>query len=50
MAFSGDPVGLGVVSSLAKPGENVTGLTNLAAELTAKRLELLKEIVPSLTN
>jgi putative ABC transport system substrate-binding protein len=49
MAFSGDPVGIGVVSSLAQPAGNVTGLTNLAAELTAKRLELLKEIVPNLT-
>lgn len=48
MAFSGDPVGIGVVNSLARPAGNVTGLTNLAAELTAKRLELLKEIVPNL--
>jgi putative ABC transport system substrate-binding protein len=49
MAFSGDPVGIGIVSSLAQPGGNVTGLTNLAAELTGKRLELLREIVPNLS-
>ena len=43
-----DPVGLGVVSSLARPGGNLTGFSTLAVELTGKRLELLKEAVPSL--
>lgn len=45
----GDPVGTKVVSSLARPGANITGLTNLSAELSAKLLELLKEVVPGLT-
>jgi len=41
-----DPVGGGVIESLARPGGNVTGLTNLSRELGGKRLELLKEAVP----
>ena len=45
---SADPVGLGLVRTLARPGGNVTGLANLADEMTAKRIELLKEAVPSL--
>jgi putative ABC transport system substrate-binding protein len=43
-----DPVALGLVASLASPGGNLTGLSNLAPELGGKRLELLKEIVPQL--
>jgi ABC-type uncharacterized transport system substrate-binding protein len=42
----GDPVGSGFVASLARPGGNITGLSALAPELSGKRLELLKEIVP----
>ena len=41
-----DPVGLGVIKSLAQPGTNFTGLSNQSVELTVKRLEMLKEIVP----
>lgn len=44
-----DPVATGVVDSLARPGGNVTGLTAVYADLTGKRLELLKEILPGLT-
>ena len=43
-----DPVGSGFVASLARPGGNITGLSSLASELSGKRLELLKEIVPGL--
>jgi hypothetical protein len=44
----GDPVGTGIVASLARPGGNVTGLSLLDAELDGKRIELLKEAVPYL--
>ena len=46
MASSGDPVGRGFVASLARPGGNITGLSNFVAELPGKQLELLKEAVP----
>jgi len=49
MAVVGDALGSGVVPSLARPGGNVTGLTFFNPELAAKRLELLKEIMPNLT-
>ena len=49
MAAAGDPVGTGLVASLAKPVGNVTGLSNHSAELTGKRLQLTKEIVPGLS-
>src|SRR5262245_24570368 len=43
-----DPVGLGLVASLARPGGNVTGLTGLSTELNTKRLEVLKDAIPKL--
>jgi putative tryptophan/tyrosine transport system substrate-binding protein len=48
MAGVTDPVGAGFVASLARPGGNITGLTHLSPDLTGKRLELLKEVVPRL--
>jgi putative ABC transport system substrate-binding protein len=48
--LSGDPVGSGLVQSLSMPGGNLTGLTYYATELTAKRLELLQEIVPGISS
>jgi putative ABC transport system substrate-binding protein len=44
-----DPVGTGLVASLARPGENITGLTNQTPDLAMKRVELLKEVVPQLS-
>ena len=44
-----DPIGNGFVASLARPGGNITGLSNLNRELSGKRLELLKEVVPKLS-
>jgi putative ABC transport system substrate-binding protein len=49
MAQDNDPVGSGVVASLARPGGNITGLSSLSPELSGKQLELLKEIVPKLS-
>src|SRR5262245_27767969 len=49
MMSSTDPIQTGLIASLARPGGNVTGLTNVGAELAGKLLELLKEITPSLT-
>jgi putative ABC transport system substrate-binding protein len=49
MVGPGDPVGLGLIASLARPGGNLTGLSFLSTELTGKRLELLKEAFPKIS-
>jgi putative ABC transport system substrate-binding protein len=49
MAIHTDPVGSGLVASLAKPEKNVTGLSTLGPELVGKRLQLLKEVVPGIS-
>ena len=48
MAASGDPLGTGLVTSLSRPGGNITGLSAIVGELAPKRLELIREIVPGL--
>ena len=50
MVTAGDPVEAGFVTSLAQPGGNITGLAGLGAELSGKRLELLKQAVPQLSH
>jgi putative tryptophan/tyrosine transport system substrate-binding protein len=47
MALAGDPVGVGLIESLARPGGNITGFSDNATALSAKRLEILKEAVPT---
>jgi len=47
MASAGDPVATGLISSLARPGGNITGLSGTAAEASAKTLELIREVLPS---
>ena len=49
MTTSTDPVGAGLVASLARPGGNVTGNTGLSAELITKMLEILKDAIPKLS-
>ncbi len=49
MASSDDPVGHGFVASLARPGGNITGLSQLSPELSGKRLEILREVLPKLS-
>lgn len=49
MIGAADPVGMGIVASLAHPGGNITGMAALTAELAAKQVELLKEALPSLS-
>jgi putative ABC transport system substrate-binding protein len=49
MVYVADPVGTGLVASIAQPGANITGVTDMAVELSGKRLALLKEAVPRLS-
>jgi putative ABC transport system substrate-binding protein len=48
-AVAGDPVGEGLVASLARPGGNITGLASISGEVVGKQLELLKEVVPKVS-
>jgi len=50
MAYSGDPVGTGLVKSLARPEGNVTGLSSTSAEISGKRIELLRELIPEISH
>src|SRR5262249_4055378 len=47
--MAGDPIELGIIATLNRPGGNVTGVTNLNVEVTPKRLELLHEVIPTAT-
>jgi putative ABC transport system substrate-binding protein len=49
IATNGDPVALGLIDSLARPGGNVTGISLLTVDLSGKRLELLREVVPTIS-
>ncbi len=49
MGVAADPVGAGLVTNLSHPGANITGLSVMSAELSAKRLQLLREAIPRLT-
>ena len=49
MVTTQDPVAAGFINSLAKPGGNITGVTTLQRELSGKRLELLKEVLPGIS-
>jgi putative tryptophan/tyrosine transport system substrate-binding protein len=49
MVYVADPIGTGLVATLARPGGNLTGVSDMATDLSAKRLELLKEAVPTLS-
>jgi putative tryptophan/tyrosine transport system substrate-binding protein len=50
MPLSSDPVGIGLVASLARPGGNITGLSQMAPELGEKRIQLLKEMFPKVSH
>jgi putative ABC transport system substrate-binding protein len=50
MASAGDPIAAGLIQNLARPGGNITGLSQMSTDLAAKRLELLKEVVPNLSS
>ena len=50
MVNAGDPVGVGLVASLARPGGNITGNSGLSPELNSKRLEILKDVIPKLAS
>ena len=49
MGASNDPVGAGLVASLGRPGGNITGMTILSGELSRKRLELLRDLLPQVS-
>ena len=50
MVAVGDPVGTGIVPSLSHPGGNITGLTSISSEIEGKRLELLREVIPTISH